>query len=246
MRRLGYIFLALFLFVWSSVNGQIIKSDVGGVSGLGGIMTPPIAPMGANFEPITVETKPMEQEIKHVAPKPEDCFPISQEGRKEVGEIPADSANYEKSRKFQIDVLSTYDEAARIASQRYYGEINVISATVHENCTRIVLEAKNFANANWFIISKGSIVVDCDTKKVYPIMGVEQSIVLKNSFALNLTRSSYQRICLVFPKLDSWVSMIDIICPAPDELEVAYMNSTGKSGDSDDSDDDTDDQINEN
>ncbi|MFI3263003.1 MAG: hypothetical protein R3Y26_08855 [Rikenellaceae bacterium] len=234
IRNIKYTILAcalsvFFMLIAPSGFCQIIKGDMGGVSGLGGgIIAPPIAPAGSDFQPITVDVKPMEQEITHKAPKPEDCFSISTSGRKEVGAMSADSANYEKSRKFQVDILSTYDQEARIASKRYYGEINVVSARVHENCTRIVLEAKNFANVNWFLISKASIVVDCSTKKVYNILGVESSLVLEKSYALNLTRSSYQRICLVFPKLDSWVDLIDIICPAPDPMEVAYMNSSGE------------------
>lgn len=221
-------FLAVFLL--DSSYAQIIKGDMGSVSGMGtgmgGVISAPITPGGATFKPLGADMKPMEQKIEHKAPKIEDCFSLT-DGRKEVGALDVDSLNNEKSRKFMLEMMSMYDAAGRAEAKKYYGDINVKSVTVYDNCTRVVLEANNFINAQWFLVSKASVIIDHDTRKPYFIRDVERSIVLNESFALNMTRSSYQQICLVFPKLDSWVDYIDLICPMPDKSEIEYMNASG-------------------
>lgn len=220
--------LLITLFAVSLCGYGQIKSDMGSVTGRGGLIAPPPVPMSPDFKPMGTQMKPMEQKIQHKAPEINDCFSISPNGPQEVSEVVTDSMSG-KARSFTLDVKSVYDAEGREAARRYFGRIRVRSVTVHKDCTRVILEAENFATADWFMVSKASVIVDCDTRKPYFIKDVDKSLVLDNSYALNLTRSSYQQICLVFPRLDSWVTMIDLICPMPDESEIQYMNSGGAS-----------------
>lgn len=222
MRQILVIIFSVIAF-----NGYSqIGNDLGGISGVkkGGVLAPPII---GGFKAIGTEMKPMEQKIEHVAPDINNCFSISSEGRQEVsGEI-VDSTGAE-SRSFMFDIKSEYDAAGADMARSYYGKIKVVSVTVYDEFTRVVLDAEDFVTADWFIISKASVLIDSDSRKPYFIKDIENSLMLEKTFALNLTRNSHKRISLIFPKIDSWVTTVDLICPMPDGDEIHYINSKGE------------------
>lgn len=211
-----HFFIIIVLMLFSQMGyAQIIRKDVG----INPMKMPP--PTGT-FSPLKPEEKQMQTKIEHDKIQVGNKHTLSN-GRQEVEidyESLADSVNAQSS--YSIDVIPTDEDFESV--QGFFGTLRIVSVSVDQNATRVVLEAKNFKDAKWFVISKRTTMVGHETNRRYPLFSIVDGIGLPESFALNLTQFKYNKITLVFPPLEPEVTVIDIILPYPNKADLEFLD----------------------
>lgn len=198
---------AFFAFTLSAQIGNEINIKLNN-----GMMPINMAPT----QPIVQKQQAITQEIKHDAPDIDPKFSLS-DGRKEV-EASEDS---EYDTAYSIDIVPT-EEDLDGTTKKFYGTIEVVSVSVVNNETRVVIAPPSMT-AEWFLISKLTYILDKKSGKQYVVTNILNGLDLPKSIAYNLTKNRAQNITITFPALAESVDIIDIVFPMPNIHDRNYL-----------------------